>query len=159
MLFPAQSLLWLGAALYFAFAALLSFIDYRTLHLPDKLTLSLLWLGLLFHTALYPAALPGAIFGAVAGYLSLWTIHWIFFWVTNRQGIGYGDFKLLAAVGAWNGIAALPRVVTLASLAALACFVGLYVAKQYRLSGKIPFGPFLASAGWGEFIWQWLGES
>jgi len=157
MAFPVYGLLWPSAALYFIFAVLLSVIDYRTLRLPDRLTLSLLWLGLLFHATLSPATLPGAIFGALWGYLFLWTIHWIFFWLTGRQGIGYGDFKLLAAIGAWNGFAALPTVVACASMAALVCFIALFAAKHYRLGAKIPFGPFLAAAGWCEFVGQWLG--
>jgi len=141
-----------AALVYFSFSVILAVTDYRTGLLPDKLTLSLLWLGLLFHATTQPAKLDVAIYGAVSGYLSLWLLYWGFFWFSKREGLGYGDFKLLAAIGAWNGWQSLPLVLVIASVAGIITFAALQIRQQNQ-TGQLPFGPCLVSAGWGEFIW------
>ncbi|EPF13280.1 prepilin peptidase [Cedecea davisae] len=146
-------LLMAGTLLYFALALALSLIDFRSQLLPDRLTLPLLWLGLLFHCLMDPRTVDDAVYGAAAGYLSLWVVFQLFRWKTGREGLGYGDFKLLAAIGAWNSWQSLPVVITAASLLGLASVGFIYIAKQ-RLLKTIPFGPYLAAAGWGEFVWQ-----
>jgi len=142
-----------GALLYFSFAACLAITDYRTGLLPDRLTLSLLWLGLIFHTVTHPDKLTDAIYGAVCGYLSLWLLFWCFFCLSKREGLGYGDFKLLAAIGAWNGWQSLPFVLVVASAIGIIIFIWLAVSRDKQVE-QLPFGPCLVIAGWGEFIWQ-----
>lgn len=142
-----------GALLYFSFASCLAVTDYRTGLLPDSLTLSLLWLGLIFHTIIHPDKLADAIYGAASGYLSLWLLFWCFFCLSKREGLGYGDFKFLAAIGAWNGWQSLPLILVIASTAGVINFLILHI-RQPKRSGTFPFGPWLAIAGWGEFIWQ-----
>ena len=131
-------------------AALLSLmlIDLDTFLLPDELTLPLLWLGLLFNLqGLFSASLTNAVIGAVVGYLSLWSLYWIFKLLTKREGMGYGDFKLLAALGAWLGWQNLVSVLLVSSC------LGILYALVLRFSGRldrgnpIPFGPFLGGAG------------
>lgn len=147
-----------GVALFFWFSMTMSIIDLRTLLLPDKLTLSLLWLGLLFNTFTQFIPVTDAILGAVAGYLSLWCVFWGFKLITGREGLGYGDFKLLAAVGAWCGWQNLPLVLLLASLLGLVYSLAIIVlSRRKRIEQEIAFGPWLALAGWGMFVWQaWL---
>ncbi|WP_222416940.1 prepilin peptidase [Yersinia bercovieri] len=130
----------------------LTIIDIDHLLLPDNLTLPLLWAGLLFH--LFDDSLPlsDAIIGAASGYLVLWCLYWVFWWVTQRETLGYGDFKLLAALGAWLGWMALPSLLLIASLTGIAFAV---VARLYRgrpLNTALPFGPFLAFSGWLLFL-------
>lgn len=141
-----------GALIYLSFALILAITDYQTGLLPDRLTLPLLWLGLLFHTLVHPGKSENAIYGAVFGYLSLWLVYWGFFWITRREGLGYGDVKLLAAIGAWNGWQSLPLVLIIASVTGVITLAGLYVIQQKKVE-QLPFGPYLALAGWGEFIW------
>ena len=148
-----NSILVLGALLYFSFAVLLAITDYMTGLLPDKLTLSMLWSGLIFHTMTYPDKLVDAIYGAVCGYLTLWVLFWGFFWLSKREGLGYGDFKLLAAIGAWNGWQSLPLVLVIASVTGIVAFIWLTVSQKQQTQ-QIPFGPFLVIAGWGDFISQ-----
>jgi leader peptidase (prepilin peptidase) / N-methyltransferase len=141
---------WLGlAALAFTWIMLaLMFIDYDTQLLPDQLTLPLLWLGLLtnvFGGFTDPAA---AIIGATAGYLFLWSTYWGFKLVTGKEGMGYGDFKLLAAIGAWLGWQVLPAAVLIAAIVGLIYAVATSVAGRREAAQPIPFGPFLAIAGW-----------
>ncbi|KAB2898704.1 MAG: prepilin peptidase [Dokdonella sp.] len=127
-------------------------IDVRTQLLPDQLTLPLLWLGLLI--ALMPVYIDPAtaIIGAAAGYLSLWSVYWLFRLATGKEGMGYGDFKLLAALGAWMGASALLPIVLLSSLIG-AIVGGIALALQGRdRSTPIPFGPFIAAAGWVWFV-------
>jgi leader peptidase (prepilin peptidase)/N-methyltransferase len=127
-------------------------IDVRTQLLPDQLTLPLLWLGLLI--ALVPLFVTpsAAIIGAAVGYLSLWSVFWLFKLMTGKEGMGYGDFKLLAALGAWMGAASLLPVILLSSLIG-ALIGGVALALQGRdRSTPIPFGPFIAAAGWTWFV-------
>ena len=141
---------WLGLAalLYTWILIALTFIDYDTQLLPDQLTLPLLWLGLITSSLGGFTDLQSAVAGAVAGYLFLWSTYWAFKLLTGKEGMGYGDFKLLAAIGAWLGWQVLPATVLVAA------GVGLIYALFTSATGKresaqpIPFGPFLAIAGW-----------
>lgn len=143
----------LAAALVFTWVLIAaSGIDLRTQLLPDQLTLPLLWLGLL--AALVPLFIDpaAAIVGAAAGYLSLWSVFWLFKLATGKEGMGYGDFKLLAALGAWMGAMSLLPIVLLSSLIG-AIVGGTALALQGRdRSTPIPFGPFIAAAGWSWFV-------
>ncbi len=152
----ADALAWAG----FASALLaLAVIDARTTLLPDALTQPLTWAGLMAASmGLSGLALADALWGAVAGYLFLWSVYWLFRLVTGQEGMGRGDFKLMAALGAWLGWQALIALVMIASLSGLA--VGLWLKWRQRLpaGGYIPFGPFLALAGavlmvWGTPAW------
>ena len=135
-------------AAIFALALLtLALIDARFYVLPDLLTLPLLWLGLLINTQSYFAAIANAVLGAAVGYLSLWTIYWLYKLLRNKEGLGYGDFKLTAAVGAWLGWQALPSVVLVAALTALCSAAVLVLAGRMKVEQPMPFGPFLAFAG------------
>lgn len=137
-----------AGALLFTWAMIaLTFIDLDTFYLPDSITLPLLWLGLLFNISGTYAPLPGAVIGAAAGYLSLWSVYWIFKWATGKEGMGYGDFKLLAAIGAWLGWQMLPLTILLSSLVGAAIGIGLIVFAGRGRSVPIPFGPYLAIAG------------
>jgi leader peptidase (prepilin peptidase) / N-methyltransferase len=137
-----------AGALLFTWAMIaLTFIDLDTFYLPDSITLPLLWLGLLFNINGTYTPLPGAVIGAVAGYLSLWSVYWIFKWATGKEGMGYGDFKLLAAIGAWLGWQMLPLTILLSSLVGTAIGIGLIVFAGRGRSVPIPFGPYLAIAG------------
>jgi len=131
-------------------AALLSLalIDWDTTLLPDDITLPLLWAGLLAAACGYTAtSLPDAVWGAAAGYLSLWLVYWGFKLITGKEGMGYGDFKLFAALGAWFGWQALVPLILLASLVGIVVALALRVKNRLRPGGYIPFGPFLAGAG------------
>ncbi len=136
----------------------LAAIDARTQLLPDDLTLPLLWAGLLFNLSRGWVPLPDAVIGAVAGYLILWSVYWAFKLATGKEGMGYGDFKLAAALGAWLGWAALPAILLLAA------GVGALWGIAARLSGALasgqpmPFGPFLALAGIVLLLWPSLGR-
>jgi len=128
----------------------LTFIDFDTQLLPDNITLPLAWAGLLANVAgLSPAGaiLRDAVIGAVAGYLSLWSVYWIFKLVRGKEGMGYGDFKLLAALGAWLGWQMLPLIVLLSSLVGAAIGIGLVVFKGRDHQIPLAFGPYLAIAG------------
>ena len=127
-------------------------IDLRTTLLPDSLTLPLLWLGLLVSLATLFVTPQAAILGAAAGYLSLWGVFWLFKLATGKEGMGYGDFKLLAALGAWCGADALLSIILLSSFVG-ALLGGLWLAIRGRdRATPIPFGPFLAIAGWLQFV-------
>jgi leader peptidase (prepilin peptidase)/N-methyltransferase len=137
----------LGAVLLgFALIAL-AFIDLETQLLPDNITLPLLWLGLLFNLQGVFTPLADAVIGAMAGYLALWSIYWLFKLVTGKEGMGYGDFKLLAALGAWFGWLALPAIIVLASLVGSLVGIALIVSGRHAREVPIPFGPYLAGAG------------
>jgi leader peptidase (prepilin peptidase)/N-methyltransferase len=127
----------------------LTFIDFDTQLLPDNITLPLLWAGLLVNTAgLMPGVtLRDAVIGAVAGYLALWTVYWLFKLIRGKEGMGYGDFKLLAALGAWLGWQMLPLIVLLSSLVGAVIGIGLVVFKGRDHQVPLAFGPFLAIAG------------
>ena len=125
----------------------LALIDARLYVLPDLITLPLMWLGLLINTQEHFAPVAAAVLGAIIGYLSLWTIYWLFKLLRNKEGMGYGDFKLSAAIGAWLGWQALPGVVLVAALTALSTATVLLLAGRLRIEQPMPFGPFLAFAG------------
>jgi len=131
----------------------LTFIDADTTLLPDDITLPLMWLGLLFNLTWGFVDLRSAVLGAVAGYLLLWSVFWVFKLITGKEGMGYGDFKLLAAIGAWLGWQVLPLVIVLS--AAVGTIVGIAgIVLQGRDKGaKLPFGPYLAAAGFIALIW------
>ncbi|MDR3391084.1 MAG: A24 family peptidase [Sulfuriferula sp.] len=137
----------------------LTFIDFDIQLLPDSITLPLLWLGLLFNLQSTFVPLQSAVIGAMVGYLSLWSIYWLFKLATGKEGMGFGDFKLLAAIGAWLGWSMLPLVILLSSaVGAIVGIILIILAKQGR-SVPIPFGPYLAGGGlialfWGPGIMQ-----
>jgi len=136
----------------------LALIDYDTMLLPDNMTLPLLWMGLLMNlvvgTSGGAVGIEAALIGAIAGYLLLWTVFWAFKLVTGKDGMGYGDFKLLAALGAWLGWQTLPITILLSALAGLTIGGGLMLTKALKRENPIPFGPFLAIAGWIMLIWR-----
>ena len=125
----------------------MSAIDIDTHLLPDSLTLPLLWAGLILNFGGLFASLSDAVLGAIAGYLALWCVHWVFKLVRGIEGMGYGDFKLLAALGAWLGWAALPQIILIAAVAG--ALVGLVATwrGRMRFEEPLPFGPFLAAGG------------
>ncbi len=129
------------------FLLALSVIDIQTQLLPDDLTLPLLWLGLLFNLHAGFVPLSDAVIGAVAGYVVLWTIYWTYKLFTGKEGMGYGDFKLIAALGAWTGWQTLPFVLLLACCSAALFGIVLLILKKNSLSDAMPFGPWLAMAG------------
>lgn len=136
------------AALAFTFALIaLTFIDFDTQLLPDDITLPLLWLGLLYNMNTGFTDLHSAVIGAMAGYLVLWAIYWLFKLVTGKEGMGYGDFKLLAAIGAWFGWQQLPAVILLASVLGSVIGIALIVLAKRGRQVPMPFGPFLAIGG------------
>lgn len=137
----------LGAMLLIFFLVALAFIDLDTQLLPDDLTLPLLWLGLAFNLGGTYVPIASAVIGAMAGYGILWTIYWTFKLVTGKEGMGYGDFKLLAALGAWFGWQALPSIILLASAVGAAVGVSMIVFARHQREVPIPFGPYLAGAG------------
>jgi len=136
-----------GALVFTWIMIALAFIDFDTQLLPDNLTLPLLWMGLIFNLLTGNVSLENAVIGTVAGYLFLWLVYWLFKLVTGKEGMGYGDFKLLAAIGAWLGWQALPLTVVLASVTGALVGIGLTVSGHHRRNTPIPFGPFLAIAG------------
>lgn len=136
------------SALLFVFAMIaLTFIDLDTFYLPDDITLPLLWAGLLLNVGSTFVDLPSAVIGAACGYLALWSVFWLFKLVTGKEGMGYGDFKLLAAIGAWLGWQMLPLVILLSSLVGALIGIGLMVFARHGRETPIPFGPYLAIAG------------
>jgi len=141
------SLACAGALIFVWCVVALCFIDLDTMLLPDDITLPLLWLGLLFNVDGIFTALPNAVIGAAAGYLVLWSIYWLFKFATGKEGMGYGDFKLLAAIGAWLGWQVLPVVILLSSLVGAIVGISLMVFAKHGREMPIPFGPYLAAAG------------
>lgn len=152
----------MAIAMTFALVAI-TMIDADTQLIPDSIVLPLMWVGLsmsLFHP------MPGsdtlfiaprdAIVGAIAGYLSLWTVYQLFKLVTGKEGMGYGDFKLLAALGAWLGWQQLPMIILMSALVGAIVGIGMMVFRGHERSAPIPFGPYLAAAGWITMLW---GES
>ena len=136
-----------GALLLTAVLIALTAIDLDLQLLPDSLTLPLLWVGLLINMTGTFTSLESALLGAVFGYLSLWSVYWLFKIITGKEGMGYGDFKLLAALGAWFGLAALPTIVLLSSLVGATLGLTLILTGQQTRETPMPFGPFLAGAG------------
>lgn len=136
------------ATLLFAYLLIaMTFIDADTQLLPDDLTLPLLWVGLLVNLQATFVPLSDAVIGAAAGYLSLWSIYWLFKLVTGKEGMGYGDFKLLAALGAWLGWSMLPIILLLSSVVGAIVGICLIVFSKRGRDNPIPFGPYLAAAG------------
>ncbi len=131
----------------------LTMIDAQTQLLPDNITLPLLWLGMLINTSELYTDLESSVFGAALGYLALWSIYKLFKLVTGKEGMGYGDFKLLAALGAWMGWAMLPQIILLSSLVGAIIGISMIVFSKHDKSVPIPFGPYLAIAGWIAFMW------
>ncbi|MFA5371987.1 MAG: A24 family peptidase [Sideroxydans sp.] len=147
-------------ALLFVWALIaLTFIDFDTQLLPDTITLPLLWLGLLLNLNGAFTSLDNAVIGAVTGYLVLWGVYWLFKLVTGKEGMGYGDFKLLATIGAWLGWTLLPLVILLSSLVGAVVGIALIVLAKRGRNIPIPFGPYLAGGGlialfWGQTLTQ-----
>jgi leader peptidase (prepilin peptidase)/N-methyltransferase len=148
-----------GAALLMTWALVaLSMIDFDHQLLPDQITLPLVWIGLLISiwaTAGTPFApdMRSSIIGGVAGYMSLWSIYWLFKLLTGKEGMGYGDFKLLAAFGTWLGWQPLLLIVLLSAFAGAVVGVGLIVVRGRDRNIPIPYGPYLAIAGWIAMLW------
>ena len=136
-----------GAMLLTAVLVVLTIIDLDHQLLPDSLTLPLVWIGLLLNIDNTFVSLESAVLGAVFGYLCLWSVFWLFKIVTGKEGMGHGDFKLLAALGAWFGLAALPTIVLLSSVVGAVLGVALIVTGKQDRETPMPFGPFLAGAG------------
>lgn len=152
----------LGAMLLGFFLLALTFIDLDTQLLPDDITLPLLWLGLLLNLWGVFAPLESAVIGAIAGYLVLWTVYWLFRLATGREGMGHGDFKLLAALGAWFGWQALPAIILLSSAVGATVGIALMIFRRHGREVPIPFGPYLAGAGlltlyFGQPLSRWFG--
>jgi leader peptidase (prepilin peptidase) / N-methyltransferase len=143
----------LAAAVFLWFLLALTFIDADTQLLPDDLTLTLLWGGLLVNLFGTFTSLHSAVIGAAVGYLTLWSIYWLFKHATGKEGMGYGDFKLLAALGAWLGWSMLPLIILLSSLVGAVVGVSLILTKKMNRSKPIPFGPYLAAAGLIAMLW------
>lgn len=149
-----------GAALIMVWALIaLTFIDFDTQLLPDAITLPLLWLGLLLNINATFTSLSNAVIGAAVGYLVLWSVYWLFKLVTGKEGMGYGDFKLLAAIGAWLGWTMLPLTILLSSLVGAVVGIALIVIAKQGRNIPIPFGPYLAGGGlialfWGQPLTQ-----
>ncbi len=150
-----SGVLLLGLLVYLSFVLCLVFIDYDNFILPDELTLPLLWLGLLFNLhGIFSGSLENSVIGAMLGYLVLWSIYWIFKLITKRDGMGYGDFKFLSAILAWNGYQALIPVTFMASVLGIMYFVIILIIDKMKISRNIdnalqhhiPFGPFLGLA-------------
>ena len=161
----------LAAMVFSAYLIAMIFIDADTQLLPDQLTLPLMWGGIVFHLAAYLlqadwgiTTLVDSLLGAIVGYLSLWSIFQLFKLATGKEGMGYGDFKLLAALGAWLGIGVLPIIIIMSALVGLIFAIIMKVAKNQPM----PFGPYLAISGWlvlifnqpiAQFIQWWLSKS
>ena len=137
----------LGALLLIWSLIALTGIDIDTQLLPDSITLPLLWLGLLFNLFGVFAPLFDAVIGAMLGYLSLWSVYWLFKLATGKEGMGYGDFKLLAALGAWFGWQAIPLIILLSSFVGAALGIVILIARSKGRDTPMPFGPYLAGAG------------
>lgn len=136
------------ATLLFGYLLLaMTFIDFDTQLLPDDLTYPLLWAGLLVNLNGTFVPLREAVIGAAAGYLALWSIYWLFKLATGKEGMGYGDFKLLAALGAWLGWTMLPTIILLSSAVGAVVGISLIVFARHGRDKPIPFGPYLAAAG------------
>ncbi len=131
----------------------LSMIDFDTQYLPDDITLPLLWLGIIINIFGIFTDLESSVLGAVFGYGTLWSVYIIFKLVTGKEGMGHGDFKLLAVLGAWLGWQSLPLIIILSSLVGAVIGISLMVFKSHDRNTAIPFGPYLAIAGWISMLW------
>ena len=142
------------AALIFVWAMIaLAFIDLDTFYLPDDVTLPLIWTGLLVNLGGLFVDLPSAVIGAVAGYLALWSVYWAYKLATGKEGMGYGDFKLLAGIGAWLGWKMLPVVILLSSFVGAIVGISLIVFARHGRNVPIPFGPYLVLGGLAALFW------
>ena len=156
------TLVWCGVV---AVLVALAAIDWDTTVLPDALTLPLLWAGLVAAALGVTIPLPQALWGAVAGYLSLWSVYWLFKLTTGKEGMGYGDFKLLAALGAWLGWQMIVPILLLASVIGAVVGIAMKLGSTLREGRYVPFGPFLAGAGIAVMlvgapaVLRWLGWS
>ena len=142
-----------GAMVYCWAMIALTVIDLDTLLLPDDITLPLLWAGLAFNLGGVFVPLGSAVIGAIAGYLALWLVYWGFKLLTGKEGMGYGDFKLLAAIGAWLGWQMLPLVILLSSVVGAVTGIAMMVFAGHGRDKPIPFGPYLAAAGVIALFW------
>lgn len=142
-----------GAMLLSSFLVALSGIDLRTRLLPDQLTLPLLWLGLIACIENLYIGQKSALLGVMAGYFSLWSVYWLFKQLTGKEGMGHGDFKLLAALGAWVGLKGILPIILLSSIVGAIVGSVWLAAKGRDRATPIPFGPYLAIAGWITFFW------
>ena len=143
----------LGALVLIAALLVLTAIDFDTQLLPDDITLPLLWIGLALNAFSVYTDLKSAVIGAMAGYLSLWSVYWLFKLFTGKEGMGYGDFKLLAALGAWLGWQMLPLTILLSSLVGAVVGIALMAFARHGRNVPIPFGPYLAAAGAIALVW------
>ncbi len=143
----------LGALVFVAALLALTAIDFDTQLLPDDITLPLLWIGLALNAFNVYTDLKSAVIGAMAGYLSLWGVYWLFKLFTGKEGMGYGDFKLLAALGAWLGWQMLPLTILLSSLVGAVVGISLMAFARHGRNVPIPFGPYLAAAGAIALVW------
>lgn len=142
------------AALFFTWCLIsLTMIDADTQLLPDQITLPLLWAGLLINSFGLFVPLYDAVWGAIGGYLSLWSVYWLFKIATGKEGMGFGDFKLLAALGAWMGWQSLLVIILLSSVVGAIVGTIILVVNKKDRNTAIPFGPYLAAAGWITFLW------
>ncbi|WP_312679822.1 prepilin peptidase [Stutzerimonas nitrititolerans] len=143
-----------GAMLLLTWGLLaMSMIDVDHQLLPDSLVLPLLWLGLIVNSFGLFASLEDALWGAVVGYLALWSVYWLFKLVTGKEGMGYGDFKLLAMLGAWGGWQVLPLTILLSSVVGAVLGTVMLRMQKAESGTPIPFGPYLAIAGWVALLW------
>tara|TARA_R110000850_G_scaffold196047_1_gene322485 strand:+ start:1423 stop:2298 length:876 start_codon:yes stop_codon:yes gene_type:complete len=149
---PTDAALWSLVLVWVLIA--LTVIDFDTQLLPDSMTLPLMWLGLILNYFGVLTDFSSAFWGAVAGYLSLWSVYWLFKLVTGKEGMGHGDFKLLAALGAWLGWELLPAVILLSSVVGAIVGISLMVFRKHGREVPIPFGPYLAAAG---LLCLWFG--
>ena len=138
----------------------LTLIDFDHMLLPDQIVMPLLWLGLLINLDNTFISINDAVIGAAVGYMSLFSVFWLFKLLTGKEGMGYGDFKLFALFGAWIGWQLLPILILMASVVGAVVGISLMVFKNHQREQAIPFGPYLAVAGWitllwGESIWSW----
>lgn len=141
-------------ALFFTVVLIaLAGIDVKEKLLPDQITLPLLWVGLIANLNGFFVPLSEAVIGAIAGYLVLWSVYWVFKLITGKEGMGYGDFKLLAALGAWLGWQMLPLIILVSSAVGAIIGISMIVLGGKDRNLQIPFGPFLAAAGWIALIW------
>jgi leader peptidase (prepilin peptidase) / N-methyltransferase len=144
----------IAAVVFVYFLISMSFIDIDTQLLPDDLTLGLMWLGLLLNTQAVFTSLENAIFGAALGYGILWLVFWLFKIATGKEGMGYGDFKLLAALGAWMGWQTIPSIILLSSVSGALIGIGLIISKRLGRDIPMPFGPYLACAGFISLLYN-----
>ncbi|WP_299006145.1 A24 family peptidase [uncultured Shewanella sp.] len=145
--------LFIFASIFTLSLIVLTCIDLDEMLLPDQITLPLLWLGIIVNINMGFVSLSSSIIGAIVGYLSLWFVFWGFKLLTNKEGMGYGDFKLLAVLGAWIGWQMLPIILILSSVIGATIGIIMILIKRKKYHQAIPFGPYLAIAGWIAMIW------